>query len=413
MRFSESGSSQPAAGISGKSFPIAALLAAGLVAATPAYALFDDHVEIFAAENITHDTNVLRLSKNLTPESVGATQLGDTVYSTHLGISGNLQWSQQLFTAEYTRYHSDYKYFNDLDFTGHTARAHWQWLWGQNKNGSLGYSESVGLSSFNNIQSREPDLVTARNAYFTGNWLVTPRWKATAGVIAVQARHSDPERGINNIDTESVELGGAYVTPLDNSAGLFVRYEHGRMPEPEVLQGFPLGFHYEYNQYGLGTNVVWNPAGHSKFEGKLELVRREYKQATDRNYTGPIIHALYTWSPTPKFKMLTAATRDVGPADDIQTSFVLVTGAYVRPVYQWTEKLLIQGNAEYNVWDYRGNPISGDFRHRVRTFGGRLDYHPTTKILLSAGVNREVRTSDLVNGDYAVTVGFIEGRVGF
>jgi hypothetical protein len=31
------------------------------------------------------------------------------------------------------------------------------------------------------------------------------------------------------------------------------------------------------------------------------------------------------------------------------------------------------------------------------------------KILLSAGVNREVRTSDLVNGDYAVTVGFIRG----
>jgi hypothetical protein len=49
----------------------------------------------------------------------------------------------------------------------------------------------------------------------------------------------------------------------------------------------------------------------------------------------------------------------------------------------------------------------------VRTFGARLDYHPTLKILLSAGVNREVRTSDLVNGDYAVTVGFIEGRVGF
>jgi len=356
---------------------------------------------------------VLRLSKNLTPESVGATQLGDTVYSTHLGISGNLQWSQQLFTAEYTRYHSDYKYFNDLDFTGHTARAHWQWLWGQDKNGTLGYSEAVGLSSFNNIQSREPDLVTSRQAYFSGNWLVTPRWKATAAVIAVQARHSDVDRKINNIDTQSYELGGAYVTPLDNSAGLFVRYEHGRMPEPEVLQGFPLGFDNEYNQYGVGTNVVWNPAGHSKLEGKLELVRREYKQATDRNYTGPIIHALYTWTPTPKFKMLTAATRDVGPADDIQTSFVLVTGAYVRPVYQVTEKFLIQGNAEYNVWDYRGNPISGDFRHRVRTFGGRLDYRPTLKILLSAGVNREVRTSDLVNGDYAVTVGFIEGRVGF
>jgi hypothetical protein len=111
--------------------------------------------------------------------------------------------------------------------------------------------------------------------------------------------------------------------------------------------------------------------------------------------------------------MLSAINRDVGPAEDIQTSFVLVTGAYIRPIWTITEKVVLQGNAEYNVWDYRGNPLQGDFRHRVRTFGAKVDYRPTLKILLSAGINREVRTSDLVNGDYAVTVGFIEGRVGF
>jgi hypothetical protein len=121
--------------------------------ATPAYALFDDHVEIFAAENITHDSNVMRLSKNLTPESVGATQLGDTVYSTQ-GISGNLQWSQQLFTAEYAL-PQRLQDCNDLDFTGHTARAHWQWLWARTRT-ARSDTRAVGLSSFNNIQSRGP-----------------------------------------------------------------------------------------------------------------------------------------------------------------------------------------------------------------------------------------------------------------
>jgi hypothetical protein len=175
MRSSGPGFSRPAAGISGSVFRIVALSAFGLTAAGPAAALFNDRIEIWAAENVTHDTNVLRLSKNLSPADVGATQLSDTVYSTHFGISGNLPVGQQLFTAEFTKYRSDYRYFNDLDFTGHTARAHWQWLWGQDKNGTLGYTESEGLSSFNNIQKREPDLVTARQAYFTGNWLLTPR----------------------------------------------------------------------------------------------------------------------------------------------------------------------------------------------------------------------------------------------
>jgi len=111
-----------------------------LAGAAPAYAVLDDRIEIWAAENITHDSNVLRLSKNLSPGSVGATQLSDTIYTTHLGINGNLPISQQLFTAEYTRYRSNYKHFDDLDFTGYTARAHWQWLWGQDKNGTLGYA---------------------------------------------------------------------------------------------------------------------------------------------------------------------------------------------------------------------------------------------------------------------------------
>jgi len=161
MRLLASGSWRRETGISGDSFRIAALLA-GLVTATPALALFNDRVEIWAAENITHDSNVLRLSKTLSPESAGASQLHDTIYTTHIGISANLPVSQQLFLAEFTRYKSKYKYFKDFDFDGHTARVHWQWVAGQDKNGTLGYTESEGLSAFNNIQKRAPDLVTSR-----------------------------------------------------------------------------------------------------------------------------------------------------------------------------------------------------------------------------------------------------------
>jgi hypothetical protein len=257
--------------------------------------------------------------------------------------------------------------------------------------------------------------VTARQAYFTGNWLLTPRWRATSALTGVQTRHTDPGRKPNDIDAQSGEVGLAYVTPLDNSFGVVTRFEHGSIPNAIPLPAFPLGFDNEYKQYGLGATAIWVATPHSRFEGRVEAVRREYEQATQRNYTGPIIRGSYTWAPTPKFTMLTGISRDVGPAEDIQTSFVLVTGAYVRPRWNATEKISVTGNAEYSVWDYHGDPTvpGGNFRHRVRTFGGKVDYRPTAKILLSAGINREVRTSDLPTGDYEVTVGFIEGRIGF
>ena len=386
-----------------------------LLAGGPAFALFNDRVELWAAENATHDTNVLRLSKHLSPASLGATQRGDTVYTTHVGINANLPVRQQLFIAEYQTFRSRYRYFTDLNFTGHTARAHWQWVWGQDRNGTLGYTENEGLSSFNNIQSRIADVVISRQIYFTGNLLVTPRWRASTALASLETRHSDPGRKVNDIETQAEELGLAYVTPLDNSFGAVTRYEHGRIPDAVQVAGFPPGFNNEYRQYGVGAYTAWVPTPHSRFDGRIEAVHREYLQAKHRNYSGPILRALYTWTPTPKFTLLAAASRDVGPAEDIQTSFVLVTGAYVRPRWNITEKISLLGNIEYNVWDYHGDPTvpGGNFSHRVRTFGGKVDYRPTTKVLLSAGVNREVRTSDLPTGDYEVTVGFVEGRIGF
>jgi len=42
-----------------------------------------------------------------------------------------------------------------------------------------------------------------------------------------------------------------------------------------------------------------------------------------------------------------------------------------------------------------------------------VQWKPYERVFLSAGMNREVRTSTLLFGDYDVNVGFIEGRIGF
>ena len=79
-----------------------------------------------------------------------------------------------------------------------------------------------------------------------------------------------------------------------------------------------------------------------------------------------------------------------------------------------TDKITVQGNIEYNVWDYRGDPLlATDKRHHVRLYGGSISYRPTPKILLQAGYNREVRTSNIAFADYEVDVVFVEGRIGF
>src|SRR3979490_398609 len=100
--------------------------------------------------------------------------------------------------------------------------------------------------------------------------------------------------------------------------------------------------------------TTWSFTGHSRFEGRIEAVQRRYDQGSQRNYSGPIARALYTWTPTGQLAVAVSVSRDVDPAEDIQTSFVLITGGYIRPRWNITDKITLQGNAEYNIWDYHG-----------------------------------------------------------
>jgi len=385
---------------------------AALLAPASAWALFDDKAEVWAAENVTHDSNVMRISKDLDPATLGATQRDDMIYTTTVGANGQGTFSQQRVNGEITWFHSDYKYFNDFDFNGYSGRINWDWVLNPAASGTLGYTDARSLANFSNIQVRIPDVVTTRAAYATGLWNVTPRWRANGELHAEENRHDAEIRKINDIDLATALVGLSYVTPREDSIGAYGHVEHGRSPSDADLNGIP--FDNSYQQHGFGALLTYIPTEHSRFEGRAEYMQRTYEQQTSRNYSGPIGRLLYAWTPTPKFTLNALIQRDVGPPEDITAAFVLVTGGYVRPKWQITEKLTLTGNLEYEVWDYRGDPLGIDnFTHHQRLAGVSLGYRPARRVLLQAGWNYEKRTSTLPLADYVDNIIFVEGRVGF
>jgi len=414
---------QTTTGSFGRRYRALALAVIGTAATSPAFALYNDYIEVWAAENWTRDTNVFRLSDKVDPASVGATQRGDNIWTTYFGVVANVPWAQQRFEGAYTWSRADYDVFDRLDHDAYSARAAWDYNFQNKVTGVASYTQARSLASFSNFQLPLRDLVTVKQGQVTGAWLATPRWRADGRYTAVETDHSDPFRSINNIRSQELGTGLSYVTPQDNLIGASLRYQKGESPDNATLPGTLIigqpiiigqPFNNEYDQWGAGATTTWIFTPQSRFEGRVEWIRRRYTEFTQRNYTGPTAKALYKWTPTPKFTLETVVQRDVGPPEEIQTSFVLVTGGYVRPKWAITEKIFLQGNAEYEIWDYRGDPLTGgNFTHRSRIFSGSVQWKPWQRIWFSAGVSREVRTSTLLFGDYQVTVGFIEGRIGF
>jgi hypothetical protein len=184
-------------------------------------------------------------------------------------------------------------------------------------------------------------------------------------------------------------------------------------PTGVALNSIP--FESSYSQSSLGVMMTYILTGHSRVDARADYVGRRYNAgSTQPNYTGPIARVLYVWTPTAKFTVNASVSRDVGPAEDITTAFVLVTGGYVRPEWQVTDKVTLKANAEYNVWQYKSGPLTGGgFTHHQRLFGVSASWRPTHKILLQAGYNYEKRLSTLLFGDYQDEVFFVEGRIGF
>lgn len=389
-----------------------AALAAVLAAALPAHALWDDKLEIFAQENITHDSNIFRLSDNIdSGGSIGSSRRSDTIYTTTVGFLLDVPVSLQRFQVEYRWYDARYQHFDDLDHDGHIARATWNWAITTALTGDVSYNEWKGLASFANIQGRQPDLVTTRIGSANAAWMMTAALRLHGAFSAGEIEHSD-FRAVNDLRIASAEAGISFVSARDNRVGVAVRREEGRNPREQILFGIP--FDNEYRQDSVGLQGKWVITGLSRLDGRVDYTRRKYEQLPERNYSGPTFELTHTWTPTGKFTLATIARREISPLEDVTSRFVLVTGITLRPDWAITDKINLRGHVAWSKWDYQGDVLLGqDFEHKVKGAGVSLMWRPTRHIALSGGVAREERSSTLPTGDYKVDTGFVEARIGF
>jgi hypothetical protein len=194
-------------------------VAAALAAPLPSFALFGDRVELFAAENVTWDSNVFRLSKDLGPVT------SDQIYTTSLGVNANIPYSLQRFQIAYTYFISRYHKTTDLDFNGHTSHVGWLWSLTPRATGELAWDDQRSLASFTQFVTTERvrDILDTRSFYGNGAWFVVPEWRVHGAASANEQTHSDPTRRIYNLRTANGEAGISYVTAQDNRVGLAVR----------------------------------------------------------------------------------------------------------------------------------------------------------------------------------------------
>jgi exopolysaccharide biosynthesis operon protein EpsL len=389
---------------------------------TSAFALWDDKLQLFTEEKVTHDDNIFRISKDLDPATViGSSSKGDTYRTTSLGFNLDAPVSRQRFQTGYTWNTTRYDRFTDLDSDSHDARAIWLWQFGNDASGQLGYTETSALASFAFTQSRIPDRLKTQQAFFNAAYMVTPRWRLQAGVRGLDQTNGDPLRQNFDVNVLYTDVTVSYITPANTSVGLSARTEDGSFPNPGSSDN-------AYHQDSVGVVADWTITGVSHVNARADRVSRRYAHVPRQDFDGETARAEYDWKPTGKLSLAAVAQRDIYPYLDIGTSFVLIKGITLRPTLSLTEKIDVSGTFDYSIRDYLGTPgvasgVTSNRSDRVRSAAATVSYRPARTLTLLMSAQHEARSSNVIADptatpavlpvDYVVNVVSITARISF
>jgi exopolysaccharide biosynthesis operon protein EpsL len=402
-------------------FGAAIIVAGALVPVTNAVALWDDRLELFAAQTLTRDDNVFRISSGLDPAVVlGLSSKGDTYSTTSLGFNLDVPVSRQRFQGGVTWNKTRWDRFTILNLDGHQGRGTWVWQVGNDISGQLGYTESLILASLANVQSgvqsSTPNFLTIRRAFFNAEYMLTPRWRLRGEAGRLKLSNEVLERQVNNSSTDSVDLTASYVTPVSNQIGLGVRVEDGRLPNRQFVAGNL--FDNSYRQQNVAAVTDWTLTGSSHLSARVGSVRRSYAQLPQRDFEGGTFRATYDWRSTGKLTLTAAAQKDISTIEQVNIGFVLVKGVTLRPTLRLSDKVDVAGTLGYDHREYRSDPalalgVVPNRTDRVRSAAVTVSYRPIRTVTLQMALLHETRSSTAAFGDYAANVASVTARLGF
>ncbi len=400
----------------------AAIIVAGvLVPVTDAVALWDDKLELFAAQTLTRDDNVFRISSGLDPAvALGLSSKGDTYSTTSLGFNLDIPVSRQRFQGGVTWNKTRWDRLTILNLDGHQGRGTWLWQVGNDISGQLGYTESLILASLANVQSgfqsSAPNFVTTRRAFFNAEYMLAPRWRLRGEAGRLKLSNEALERQVNNSSTDTVDLTVSYVTPVSNQIGLGVRMEDGRLPNRQLVAGDL--FDNSYRQQNIAAVTEWTLTGSSHVSARVGSVRRSYAQLPQRDFEGGTFRATYDWRSTGKLTLTAAAQKDISTIEQVNIGFVLVKGVTLRPTLRLSDKVDVAGTLGYDHREYRSDPVLAlgivpNRTDRVRSAAVTASYRPIRTVTLQMAMLHETRSSTAAFGDYAANVVSVTARLGF
>lgn len=384
------------------------------------YGLENDKLLLGANVSATYNSNVLGISKELSPAVVeqalrGRSQ-GDWIWGYGALARVDLPVSNQRFLLDASATRYDYHQYDELDYTGYAVRGIWNWRVGKDWWGQINAGAAQSRQTYTSgVVTNFPALVKNYDELVDAHYALTPRWEINGALSATQSRYSAVELQSGNFDSTTEAIGAAYRTPLGNSTGVRLTLEQGEWPLRPPVGGVVLQDN-TYTQYSLAMVLDWQLTGRSRLSGDIGYTART--RATvggDDTVDGPSGRLTYNYLLSGKSQLTASLYQIFGPLDDPTASYVKTTGLDAGFSYQATAKLSLQVNARYQHIDYLGQLVATAVQRKdtYGSLGVGAKYQATRTVFFTAGADYLNRGSNLSFAAYDVYTVYVSANLQF
>lgn len=334
------------------STPLLALLL-GPVCSLPVLAEISDTLHPFLSTTISHDDNLLRLSKE---QQVGQGGYGDTSKQVAGGLTFERPIGRQQVSAQVTLSRVTFDRFDQLDYNGKDLQANWKWVLGNHLSGDIGGNYEQTIAPFTDFHSDQRNLRTHKREYANGAWLFHPRWQVRAGFTRNDYDYELDAQRYSNRTEDMSEAGVDYLAPSGSKVGVQLRHLKGSYPD---------GFYNSvlvndgYTQDEVKANILWLYSGTTQLQFLGGWARREHSVFTSRDDSGTNGRLVLYWSPLGKVKLTGSVWREFAAVESTVVNSSLNNGVSLGAAWAATGKITVNGQVKRETRDFSAQTEGG------------------------------------------------------
>lgn len=380
------------------------------VAPLEIYSQDRDVLQLYTGLELARHSNLFALPDGVSPLSVyGKSSRSDTIVRALAGVSFDRQVSLQRFRLDASVLPVKMLEYSRFDHVGYSAGGHWDWAVGRPYFGTLGVRLTSGATPFGNYYINRENIERRAKLYGSAGMRLTPDLAAFVGLDSETLDNSFS--GVRAADYRllSTEAGLRFARGDANSIDLVWRHTNGDYPNRQVVDALgnllPGAVDNEFRQDAILARLQVRPSNDSRMGGQIGYTQRRFDTVSQRDFGGLTAGLNIEWRPTGLFTMRAELIRDIQSEEILTASYVDLTTLRLRPSFQLTGKILINGLVSVSRASYEGDPgiaaSSGPTRKDdINVLGIGLGYEYARNITVNLEARRTERKSNIGSVEY-------------